>query len=50
MAYLRHDICCEVPQLVMSDGWEATCGAIESEKERPRAQTQLVCRLEGCQL
>ena len=27
MAYLCHDICCEVPQLVMSDGWEATCGA-----------------------
>ena len=25
-----HDICCEVPQLVIFDGWEATCEAIES--------------------
>ena len=32
----------------MSDGWEATCGAWSTEEERP--QTQLLGRLEGCQL
>ena len=42
MAYVHHDIYCEVPQLVMSDGWEATCGAIESMVNREGMTTNKV--------
>ena len=30
MADLSHDFCCEIPQLIMSDGREASSGAAES--------------------
>ena len=30
MADLGHDICCEIPKLIMSDGWEASSRATES--------------------
>ena len=34
MADLSHDLCCEIPQLIMSDGREASSGAAESVPNR----------------
>ena len=30
VAVLGHDLYCEIPQLIMSDGWEASSGTNES--------------------
>ena len=42
MADLSHDLCCEIPQLVVSDGWEATGGAAESMVKRVGMTTDTI--------
>ena len=50
MADLSHDLCCEIPQLIMSDGREASSGAGESMINREGMTTHTIVCITGSQL
>ena len=30
VAYIGHDLCCEISHFIVPDGWESSCVAVES--------------------